>query len=116
MKFEEYKSGEYIRENDYKSFIPSNINTTWNWDDPKLNKLLSEASMQVGELNAYSMLIPNVDLYIKMHVRVEANKSSKIEGTKTTIEEDLSDIEDIMPEKRDYWEEVHNYKSYKFWN
>lgn len=109
MKFEEYKSGEYIQEKDYKSFIPSNINTTWNWDDPKLNKLLSEASMQVGELNAYSMLIPNVDLYIKMHVRLEANKSSKIEGTKTTIEEDLSDIEDIIPEKRDDWEEVHNY-------
>ncbi|MDD2376486.1 MAG: Fic family protein [Clostridia bacterium] len=109
MKLENYVSGTYTLENDYKAFLPSNINVTWNWDDTKLNKLLSEASMQVGELNAYSMLIPNVDLYIKMHVRVEANKSSKIEGTKTTIEEDLSDIEDIMPEKRDDWEEVQNY-------
>lgn len=109
MKLEAYKSGEYIKMNDYKAFIPSKINYNWGWDDTKLDKLLAEANRQIGELNAYSLLIPNVDLYIKMHVKIEANKSSRIEGTRTTIEEDLLDVTDINPEKRDDWEEVQNY-------
>ena len=109
MKLEEYKSGEYVKMNDYKAFIPSKINYNWGWDDTKLDKLLAEANRQIGELNAYSLLIPNVDLYIKMHVKIEANKSSRIEGTRTTVEEDLLDVTDINPEKRDDWEEVQNY-------
>lgn len=109
MKLEEYKSGEYVKMNDYKAFIPSKINFSWGWDDTKLDKLLAEANRQIGELNAYSLLIPNVDLYIKMHVKIEANKSSRIEGTRTTVEEDLLDVTDINPEKRDDWEEVQNY-------
>ena len=108
-KLEEYKSGEYVKMNDYKVFIPSKINYNWGWDDTKLDKLLAEANRQIGELNAYSLLIPNVDLYIKMHVKIEANKSSRIEGTRTTVEEDLLDVTDINPEKRDDWEEVQNY-------
>ncbi len=109
MKLEEYQSGKYVKMNDYKAFIPSKINYNWGWDDTKLDKLLAEANRQIGELNAYSQLIPNVDLYIKMHVKIEANKSSRIEGTRTTVEEDLLDITDISPEKRNDWEEVQNY-------
>ena len=109
MKLEEHQSGEYVKLNDYKAFIPSKINYNWGWDDTKLDKLLAEANRQIGELNAYSLLIPNVDLYIKMHVKIEANKSSRIEGTRTTVEEDLLDVSDISPEKRDDWVEVQNY-------
>ena len=109
MKLEDYKAGKYIKMNDYKAFIPSKINYNWGWDDTKLDKLLAEANRQIGELNAYSLLIPNVDLYIKMHVKIESNKSSRIEGTRTTVEEDLLDVTDINPEKRDDWEEVQNY-------
>ena len=92
-----------------QSIYPSKINYNWGWDDTKLDKLLAEANRQIGELNAYSLLIPNVDLYIKMHVKIEANKSSRIEGTRTTVEEDLLDVADVNPEKRDDWEEVQNY-------
>ena len=52
MKLEEYKSGEYVKMNDYKAFIPSKINYNWGWDDTKLDKLLAEANRQIGELNA----------------------------------------------------------------
>lgn len=109
MKLEDYKSGEYKQGVGYKAFLPSKINHNWGWEDTKLDYLLAEANRQIGELNAYSLLLPNVDLYIKMHVTIEANKSSRIEGTTTTIEDDLSDLQDVSLEKRDDWEEVQNY-------
>ena len=108
-KLEDYKAGSYINVNDYKSFIPSKINEEWTWSDSELNSLLSKAYLELGNLNGYAMQIPNIDIYIKMHVKVEANKSSRIEGTKTTIDEDLLEKMDVDPEKRDDWQEVQNY-------
>lgn len=108
-KLEDYNAGNYIKIDDYKSFIPSKINEDWIWNDSSLNKLLADANLQLGKLNGFAQQIPNIDIYIKMHVKVEANKSSKIEGTKTTIDEDLLDMLDVDPEKRDDWQEVQNY-------
>ena len=109
MKIEKYISGVYKEQFKYKSFSPTLINEQWIWEDASLSYILDEATRKLAELDMYSKLISNVDLYIKMHVRVEANKSSKIEGTRTSIEEDLMDKEEILPEKRDDWEEVQNY-------
>ena len=109
QKLEEYQSGSYLKINDYKAFMPSKINDEWIWNDSELNKLLSEASLQLGALNGFAEQIPNIDIYIKMHVKVEANKSSRIEGTRTTIDEDLLEKLDVDPEKRDDWQEVQNY-------
>ena len=108
-KLEEYQSGNYLKVNDYKSFIPSTINNDWIWNDSELNKLLFDATLQLGTLNGFAEQIPNIDIYIKMHVKVEANKSSRIEGTRTTIDEDLLEKLDVDPEKRDDWQEVQNY-------
>jgi len=109
MQIEKFNSGSLISQTGYKSFLPSLINSSWTWIDPEINVLLEQASHELGGLNSFSDLIPNIDVYIKMHIRTEANKSSKIEGTKTSIEEDLMDVEDISPEKRDDHEEVRNY-------
>lgn len=68
MKFEEFKSGVYRNQYQYKSFLPSNINLEWTWDDPRINVLLENATKALGELNAFSIIVPNVDLFIRMHI------------------------------------------------
>lgn len=73
--------------------------------------LLSQADRQLGRLDMYSEHTPNIELFISMHVLKEATKSSKIEGTKTNIEEALRDKEELAEEQRDDWEEVQNYIS-----
>ena len=109
MQIENFVSGTYLNQKGFKSFSPTDINTSWNWANPEINVLMEQASSELGGLNSFSDLIPNIDVYIQMHIRTEANKSSKIEGTKTSIEEDLMNVEDIAPEKRDDHEEVRNY-------
>ncbi len=98
-----------MKQNDFKSFLPSDINTAWEWQDSKISILLEKASAELGGLNSFSELIPNIDVYIKMHIRTEANKSSKIEGTNTSIKDDMLSVQDIAPEKRNDHEEVNNY-------
>lgn len=105
----QFKSGFYINQQSYKSFQPEFINRAWVVDDMEILSLLSQADRQLGRLDMYSEYIPNVDLFISMHVLKEATLSSKIEGTRTNIEEALLDREDIQEEKRDDWEEVQNY-------
>jgi len=109
MKFEEFKAGVYRQQYQYKDFLPAKINHEWSWDDPRINVLLEKATKSLGELNAFTLIVPDVDLFIQMHIIKEANTSSRIEGTKTEMDEVLLDEKEIRPERRDDWHEVQNY-------
>ena len=104
-----FHAGKLVQQAHYKSFQPSPITHGWSLDNMELIQLLGQADRELGRLDMYSEYIPNIDLFIKMHVLKEATQSSKIEGTQTSIEDALLEKEDVAPDKRDDWEEVQNY-------
>jgi Fic family protein len=109
MKLELFHAGHYERGIGYKYFVPSKVNQQWVWETPEINTLLEKASVRLGELNSYAKLVPNIDLFIQLHVTKEAVVSSRIEGTKTNMDEALLPEEEVKPERRNDWKEVKNY-------
>jgi len=110
IKLEEYKAGHIEKGvGGYSYFVPSIINDEWKWGNPLINGLLEEAAIKLGELNSFAKLVPNIDLFIHLHVTKEAVKSSRIEGTQTNMDEALLDESEILPERRNDWKEVNNY-------
>lgn len=109
MKFETFKAGRWQPRYQYKSFEPVPVNHEWTWENATINALLEQATRALGELNAFSLIVPDIDLFIEMHVVKEAQTSSKIEGTQTAIDEALMPEDQIRPEKRNDWREVRNY-------
>jgi Fic family protein len=110
MNIKNFKAGIFAQQpTGYESFVPNGINNTFTWDDPSLNVLLEKATLQLGALHSFSHFVPDIDLFIRMHIVKEATVSSRIEGTQTKIEEALVTKNEINPEKRNDWQEVNNY-------
>lgn len=109
MNLSEYQAGSYEAQYQYQSFHPSSINHAWLISDPGMQRLISQADRALGQLNAFSQLVPDVDFFIQMYVAKEATYSSRIEGTQTNVEDAFKDADDVSPEKRNDWDEVQNY-------
>lgn len=103
---EEFQAGHLEQGVGYKYFVPSNIYDEWSWKTASVNTLLEAAAIKLGELNSFARLVPNIALFIRLHVTKEAVISSRIEGTKTQINEALLPETEINPERRDDWREV----------
>ena len=109
MNIADFKAGAFENRYEYQAFLPEPVCHEWVIADPELSDLLGRADRALGELNAFSQLIPDIDFFIKMHVAKEATQSSRIEGTQTNIEDAFKDAADLNPEQRDDWAEVQNY-------
>lgn len=106
---EVFEAGHYESGYGYKYFAPNRIDEEWCSSDPVVCKLLEKAAIKLGELNSFSRLVPNIDLFIQLHVTKEAVVSSQIEGTQTRMEEALLPEAEVQPERRNDWKEVNNY-------
>lgn len=104
-----YKAGVFTRQYGYRSFTPNKLNQQWIVENPAINSMLEEANYQLGQLNAFSCFVPDVDLFIRMHIIKEATQSSRIEGIRTNIDEALLEEKNILPENKDDWQEVQDY-------
>lgn len=109
MNIKDFNAGSNKKAYQYEYFLPEIINHSFSWTDEIINELLEKASLKVGELNSFSKFVPDVDMFIIMHIFKEAVLSSRIEGTQTNIEEALIEEKGIDPERRDDWKEVNNY-------
>jgi Fic family protein len=109
IKIETFKAGHLEKSIGYQYFVPENINVPWSWNDSTLNELLEKASVRLGELNSYAMLVPDIERFIQLHVTKEAVLSSRIEGTQTSISEALMPREEISALRINDWQEVSNY-------
>jgi Fic family protein len=109
MKIEEFNSGHYEKGYKYSYFVPEKVNNNCSWTDSSLSVLLEKASLKLGELNSIARIVPDISLFIHMHINKESVISSRIEGTRTNIEEALFPEDEIIPEKIDDWKEVKNY-------
>ena len=101
MKIEDFNSGVWEQGFKYKYFVPAFINHPFSWEDDAISALLEKASLKLGELNSFSRFVPDIDIFISMYVLKEAVVSSRIEGTRTNIEEALEEEQPSEPEKRD---------------
>ena len=110
MNIEDFVAGNSIHQaTGYRAFYPTLINQSFTWRSPEINVLLEKATLQLGTLNSFSKFVPDIALFIRMHVIKEATESSRIEGTETNMEEVLIKQSEVNPERRDDRKEVLNY-------
>lgn len=81
--------GEYIVKKiageSYKSYVPPKLPPNPSLDMESLYPKLEKATLALAELNNIHKTIPNISLFIYMHVRKEALLSSQIEGTQSSF-------------------------------
>lgn len=73
----------------YEAFVPAPLPPPIEWD-AGLAAALSRADLALGRLAGEGRRLPNPHLFIRSFIRREAVLSSRIEGTRTTLEQLLA--------------------------
>lgn len=110
MDIKKFKAGKLLKGNQSKYFLPEEINHIWSISDSKLHEKIETVSLRLGELNSFAKFVPNIDLFIQSYVMKEIVTSSRIEGTRTNMEQAFSDEVAVDPELRDDWMETSKYR------
>ena len=81
------KIGSYIKQPEgFKAFIPDAFPPKEGFDfSDNLVKKNDKATLALGKLDGISYLVPDIDFFIFMYIRKDAESSSQIEGTKATM-------------------------------
>ena len=109
MRIEEFVAGKHKKCYEYSCFVPSLVNHEWTWESQSLTVSLEKAVKALASLDACSQFVPDISLFIRMHIVHEASASSRIEGTQTEMEEAILPETSIEEERRNDWREVNNY-------
>ena len=109
MDLRDFRAGKYVQQRSFKSFIPEQVNHAWTITDPEIQQLLEQANASINALNAVSELLPATEAFVRLHIFTEATFSSKIEGTRTSVEEAVYDPDPTDTELKNDWQEVQNY-------
>jgi hypothetical protein len=67
-----FDSGRTVQEANCKSLHPTPINRRWKLEIMEPLQLLGQADRELGRIDMYSDYIPNINLFIRMHVLKEA--------------------------------------------
>ena len=81
-----FAEGYQLQATGYHAFQPEKLSRTYRFDNEEIPMLLEQANYKIGELSAYSELVPDVRNFILMYVTKEATVSSRIEGTQTNFD------------------------------
>jgi Fic family protein len=105
------RGGRYVMQpQGYRAFIPADLppSPPLVFDDAAQH-LLSEADLALGRLDGAIRTLPDVDQFTLMYVRKEAVLSSRIEGTRSSLDDVLRDEAGVPGKRPADIDEVRNY-------
>ena len=95
MNISDFQAGIFSNQFGYRSFFPEFINRNWEVSDPELLILLEAANYKLGELSGLSTILPDIQVFTQTYIAKEGTQSSRIEGTRTLIDETLQAEKEI---------------------